>query len=298
MTQCPSKGRPKSFSLAIQKAAWIRLFRIAATLLCCVCSAPVRAADPVVPSFWDPQRRMEKPDLSTIRSIRFITEDDYPPFHFTGSDGSLTGFNVDLARAICEELNVPCTLQPRRWDTLLDTIATGQADAAIASLAMTSQAREKVDFTAPYYRTPARFIARRDAALSNPTPETLAGRKVGVVGRSAHEAYLRQFFPKTELRAYDSVLALRSALKRNEVQIAFADGIGTAIWLAGTDAANCCDFAGSAFTESRYFGEGVGIAVRKDNTGLRRTLDYALKRLSERGVYTDLYLKYFPIGFY
>jgi polar amino acid transport system substrate-binding protein len=251
-----------------------------------------------VPTFWDPQRRMERPDTSSLRIVRFVTEDDYPPFDFTAPDGSLTGFNVDLARAVCDELKLSCTVQPRRWDTILDSLSSNTADAAVASLAITPRNRERVDFTAPYYRTPGRFLARRDLALADMLPETLAGKTVGVVSHSAHEAYLRAFFPRTIARPYDNMGSLRSALKRNEVQIAFTDGIASAIWLAGTDSGDCCGFRGGPFTESRFFGEGVGIAVRKDNVVLRRALDYALKRLAERGVYTDIYLKYFPVGFY
>ena len=64
-----------------------------------------------VPGFWDPRRRPERPDMSRITVIRFLTETDYPPFNFAGADGNPQGFNVDLARAICEELKVGCTIQ-------------------------------------------------------------------------------------------------------------------------------------------------------------------------------------------
>ena len=251
-----------------------------------------------IPNFRDPQHRLDRPETSSIRDIRFVTEDDYPPFGFALPDGTLSGFNVDLARALCEELRMQCTVQSRRWDTMLEAIEQGRADAAVASIAMTPANRARVDFTAPYYKTPARFVARVSVALADPGPEALAGRTVGVVARSAHEAYLRAFFPRVSLRAYDNALALRSALKRNEVEIAFGDGVAFALWLNGTDAGGCCAFRGGPYTESRFFGEGVGIALRKDNGALKRALDYGLKRLFERGVHADLYLKYFPVGFY
>lgn len=251
-----------------------------------------------VPGLWDPNHRVERPDLGNLRLIRFITEDDYPPFEFALPDGTLAGFNVELARALCEELRVQCTVQPRRWDTILDAIEQGRGDAAISSLAITSANRARVSFTAPYYKTPARFIARQDVELNDVTPSALAGKQVGVVARTAHEAFLRQFFPQVQIRPYETLVALRSALKRQEVDIVFGDGVSFAIWLNSTDASGCCAFRGGAFTESRFFGEGVGIAVRKDNQNLRRALDYGLKRLAERGVYADLYLKYFPVSFY
>ncbi len=261
---------------------------------------PLRAgaADSVfVPNHWDSQNRVEKPDLGNMRVIRFVTEDEYPPFGFTQTDGTLTGFNVDLARAVCEELRMACTVQARRWDTILPAIETGDSDAAVASLVINQTNRARVDFTSPYYRTPARFVARNGVEIE-PGAKALAGKTIGVEARTAHEAYLRTFFPGVTVRLYETPVALRSALKRSEVDIAFGDGIAFAVWLNGTDAAGCCGFRGGPYMDSAYFGEGVGIAVRKGNLSLRRALDYGLRRVAERGVYADLYLKYFPVGFY
>ena len=89
-----------------------------------------------VPGFWDPKRRPEKPDLSRIATIRFFTEEDYPPFNFKGPDGQPIGFNVDLARAICLELGLQCTVQVRRFDTLIEALDEGRGDAIVASLAI------------------------------------------------------------------------------------------------------------------------------------------------------------------
>lgn len=260
--------------------------------------ASQNSQQPFVPNFWDLQRRMEKPDTAFLQLIRFVTDDEYPPFGFTGSDGKLEGFNVDLARAICRELKVTCTVQRRRFDTILPAIEKREADAAIASLAITPNARQKVLFTHPYYRTPARFAAQKSTAQQIINVKTLAGKTVGVINNSAHAAYLKRFFNATKLKTYDNAVKLLAALKSNEVPTIFADGVTLAIWLNGSDANGCCAFRGGPYTESRYFGEGVGIAVHKENEALRRVLDYALVRLADSGVYADLYLKYFPIGFY
>ena len=77
-----------------------------------------------MPGFWDPRRRPDRPDLSRITVIRFLTETDYPPFNFTGADGNPAGFNVDLARALCDEIKVTCTIQMRRFETLIDAITS------------------------------------------------------------------------------------------------------------------------------------------------------------------------------
>ena len=91
--------------------------------------AQLGAGDPGVrvPGFWDPRRRPERPDLSRMSVIRFMTETDYPPFNFAGPDGNPQGFNVDLARMMCEELKVGCTIQMRRFETLFPRSTTTRA---------------------------------------------------------------------------------------------------------------------------------------------------------------------------
>ena len=249
-----------------------------------------------VPGFWDPRRRPEKPDLSRINVIRFLTEVDYPPFNYAGPDGTPQGFNIDLARLLCEELKLPCTIQMRRFETLIPALNANQGDAAIASIAATPDLRAKVDFTDPYYRTPARFVAKRDSPIEDPLPERLEGKKVAVVAGTAHEAYLKALFTEVELRPYPNADASRAALRRGEVDLLFGDAISLAFWLNGTDSENCCAFRGGPYTDNRYFGEGIGIAVRKGNDTIRLALNWALFRVWEQGRFTDLWLRYFPIS--
>src|SRR4029450_10533976 len=160
-----------------------------------------------VPGLWDPRRRPEKPDLSRISVIRFLTEVDYPPFNYAGPDGNPQGFNIDLARLLCEELKLPCTIQMRRFETLIPALNANQGDAAIASITATVDMRTGVDFTDPYYRTPARFVARRDSPVQSPLPERLEGKKVSVVTGTAHEAYLKALFTEAEVRPYPNAEA-------------------------------------------------------------------------------------------
>jgi polar amino acid transport system substrate-binding protein len=249
-----------------------------------------------VPGFWDPRRRPERPDTSRISQIRFLTEFDYPPFNYAGPDDNPAGFNVELARLICEELKLQCTIQLRRFDTLLQALGENRADAVIASLAVTPETRLRVDFSDPYYRATARFVTRRANALPDMVPETSEGKKVAVVSGTAHEQYLKTFFTEAELKRYPNMEAAREALRKGEADLLFGDGVALAFWLNGTDSAGCCAFVGGPYTESRYFGEGVGIAVRRGNDTLRLAFNWALFRLWEKGRFTDLWLRYFPIS--
>jgi polar amino acid transport system substrate-binding protein len=259
------------------------------------------AAEPALPpvttpSFWDPRRRPERPDVSRISLIRFLTEIDYPPFNYAGPDGNPAGFNVDLARMICEELKIACTVQMRRFDTLIAALGDNRGDAVMASVAVTPETRRLVDFSDPYYRTPARFAARRESLVEDVRPERLEGKEVAVVGGTAHEAYLKALFTEADLRVYATPALAREALKRGDVDLLFGDGISLAFWLNGTESAGCCVFRGGPFIEGGYFGEGIGIAVKRGNDTLRLAFNWALFRLWEKGRFSDLWLRYFPIS--
>lgn len=271
----------------------LRLSLIAAVALVALAAR----ADPV-PSLWDPALHLDTPDLTGLKAIRFLTADDYPPLDFALSDGSLTGFNVEIARAICEQLRLPCTIQARRWDTLVDALEAGKGDAMIASMRASPALRDKLAFTHPYYLTPARFAARKDFPQGEIDARTLDGRTVGVIKDSAHAAFLAKFFPKAKLKPYADFAALHRALQAKRIDLVFADGLTLAIWLDGEEAGGCCAFRGGPFLESRYFGEGVRIAVRKNDAALRRALDYGLAQVWASGKYTELFRKYFPLSFY
>ena len=256
------------------------------------------APHPFIPDLFDPRHRVAAPGIANVKSIRFLTTDDFPPFHFALPDGSLAGFDIDLARAICADLKLACTIQARRFDTVLPQIAQGHDDAAIAAIADTADTRKAVAFTAPYYTTPARFVALATSAASPATPEALVGKTVGVVAGTAYEAYLAAYFAKTKLKTFPSRAALLAALKAKQIDTAFGDAIGFALWINAAESAGCCAFRGGPFTESRYFGNGVSIVVAKDNVDLRQVLDLELSKLAQNGTFADLYLKWFPIGFY
>jgi polar amino acid transport system substrate-binding protein len=281
----------------LHRGKWsIRLAAALLALLGPACAAFAQG-EPFIPSFWDPNRRPAKPDTSAIHLIRFVTADDYPPFNFAQADGSLAGFNVDLARAICDELQIACTIQARRWDTLPAALDDNKGDALIASVAVNAKTREKIDFTAPYFILPGRFAIRvGKAPAPGATPEKMGATKVAVAAGSAHEAWLKAYFPKLELKPFEDMDAARAALIKGDVEAVFGDAVSLTLWMNGAASKGCCVFFGGPFIDAEYFGEGLAIGVRKDNSTLRRALDYALARLAEKGAYSELYLKYFPIG--
>jgi polar amino acid transport system substrate-binding protein len=230
--------------------------------------------------------------------LRFVTEAEYPPFNYFDDEGVLTGFNVDLARALCLELNVACDIQVRGWDELLAATARGEADAAIAGHVVSAKALKTVDFTDRYLHTAARFAGRRDATKLEITPDGLEGKRIGVAKGTAHEAYLAEFFRLGRIQAFDTPELAHEALLQGKLDLVFDDGIALVLWINGTASKECCELRGGPFLEPRYFGEGIAIAVPKGDPKLRVDLNAALKRVRANGRFDELLLQYFRTRLY
>lgn len=260
--------------------------------------ASASAQEVAIPNFWDPRAKLERPDLTGMRTVRFLVDDEFPPLNFTGPDGAPTGLSAELARAACERLTLTCTVQVRRFDTLLTALGEKSGDVVAAGLPITTDLRQRFAVTTPYFKIPARFVTRKDRNMPDPRGRNLQGRTVGVIGETAHEAFARAFMGGATIRAFADLPAAQSALKAGQIDYVFADGLNLALWIGGTDAGDCCALVGGPFLESRYFGEGIGFVLRKEDETLRRALDYALQRLWDEGKYAELYLRFFPVSLY
>lgn len=250
-----------------------------------------------IPNYWDTAQRIEKPERVPFKAIRFLTSADYPPFNFSDKDGRLIGFNIDLARAICKEVALPCTIQAWPWNKLEKALADGRGDAIIAGLAARKQVYEKADMSRTYLTFPARFVMHKERADAGEVIGSGKGQTIGVLAKSAHAAYLKRYFPDASIKPFDKPKALYAALADKSLHAAFGDGMTLSFWLQSREAV-CCTFTKTLYHESRYFGPGMAIAVKRGNRPLRAMLDYALQRLYEKGQYRELFLRYFPISFF
>ena len=245
-----------------------------------------------------PSTRLEvnrpRPDYKDVERIRFLTDSDYPPFNYFDEEGALTGFNVDLARAICDELVVECDIAPMEWEELVPALKRGDANAVIASIRPSENTLKDLDFTESYYHTPARFMTRRGETVIL-SPDGLKKKKIGVLKGSAHEVFLRDFFGDADVKPYERAVQSMLALKQGAVDLVFGDGISLMFWMNGTASERCCEFAGGPYLEAKYFGEGVGIAVKRDDRKMREILDYGLERVRQSGRYEELLRRYFPM---
>ena len=259
---------------------------------------PARAAEPLVPMFWDAKERLPKPDLSGLARLRFLTTTDFPPFNFLDSEGRLSGFHVDLARAICDELDIAekCQIQAAPWAELDGLLQGGQGEAILAGIAVTAETRQKYAFSRPYLRFPARFVMPKATAVAEPVFEKLQGKRVGVISGSAHERLLRAYFPGVRVVTYSRQDWMLQDLKAARTAAAFGDGMRLGFWLQGTEAGGCCRFAGGPYLAPEYLGSGLAIATGEP--ALAAAFDAALHQIAVKGMFAELYLRYFPVSFF
>ncbi|MEQ8823259.1 MAG: transporter substrate-binding domain-containing protein [Filomicrobium sp.] len=230
--------------------------------------------------------------------LRFMTTSDFPPFNFYDEDGVLTGFNVDLARAICLELDVTCQVVDRPWTELLPALARGEADAVIAGHTVTAKALESAGFSERYFHTPGRFAGRRNATNLVATPEGLEGKRIAVASGTSHEAFLRQYFRGSRILVFDNPDIAREALKAGEVDTVFGDAISLSFWINGTISEQCCDFKGGSFLEPKFFGDGLAIAITRGDKQLKADIDGAIQDVRSSGRFSELVSRYFPFQLY
>jgi polar amino acid transport system substrate-binding protein len=244
----------------------------------------------------DPGRPL--PDLKSVESLRIAVDEDFPPFSYKEQTGALNGFNVAIANAICQDLRLTCEFSARPWDDLMPALERGEVDAVIAGINVTAGAVETADFTGAYYRSLGRFAVRTQNPIVNADMRALAGKRIGVVKATAHEAWINEYFPRSNIRPFATAEEALEALRSGVVDTFFGDALQIMFWLTGNASQGCCRFVAGGYNDPNYFSHGMAIAVKRGNTELRDVLDYGLDRLQSSGNFAAIFRRYFPMSPY
>ena len=165
----------------------------------CIQISAAAAAESAFGHSWDSGERLQKGDLTGLSRLRFLATLDFPPFSYLDSANHLTGFNVDLARALCDVLEIAdrCQIQAMPWEELQTALKKGQGEAVIAGIAASEPARGTMIFSRPYMRMSARFAVNSKTPLRPPQGGGFGDSVIGVAAGSSHEKMLRAYFPKS-----------------------------------------------------------------------------------------------------
>ncbi len=232
-----------------------------------------------------------------MRKVRIGTEGAYPPFNSIDANGNLVGFDIDIANALCEAAQFECEFVVQDWDGIIPGLIAKKYDAIIASMSITEERKQAVDFTHKYYNTPGKFVAKKGAGFDI-SPEGLAGKVVGVQRATIHENFLRDNFPEVEVKVYATQDEANADLVTGRSDLVMADSVALLEGFLKTPEGADYEFVGPDYSEPKWHGEGAGIAIRKGETDLVDAFNKAIDQIRADGTYQAIAAKYFDFDVY
>jgi arginine/ornithine transport system substrate-binding protein len=232
------------------------------------------------------------------KKIRIGTEGAYPPFNYIDEKGQLQGFDIDIAKALCQEMGSECEFVVQDWDGLIPGLLAKKFDCIIASMSITEERKQKVDFTEKYYNTPARFVARKSEAMDL-FKNGLKGKTVGAQRATVTEYFLRDNFSDlVKIKSYATIDEANLDLVAGRLDLVIADAVVILGGLLSKPEGKDFMFVGPSFSDKKWFGDGIGIAIRKGSGNLAEKFNQAIKAIRINGVYQTINKKYFDFDVY
>lgn len=219
--------------------------------------------------------------------IKFATEATYAPFEYMDDNNQMQGFDIDLANALCKEMEAKCSFQNQAFDSLIPALKFKRYDAAISAMDITEARLKQVSFTDTYYDNAAAFVSVKGKIA---TQNDLKGKRVGVQNGTTHQSYLADQNPEVTAVPYASYQDAFIDMQNGRIDSVFGDTAVVAEWFKTNDE---LAYVGEPVTNKQYFGNGFGIAVNKDNQELVTQLNDALAAIKENGEYQAIFDKYF-----
>jgi arginine/ornithine transport system substrate-binding protein len=232
------------------------------------------------------------------KKIRVGVEGAYPPFSWVESDGTLKGFDIEIAMALCKEIGAECTLVTQDWDGIIPALLARKYDAIIASMSITEERKKKVAFSEKYYNSPAKFARKKGSGITI-SKAGLKGKSVGVQRATTHDNFITGIFGSSvDIKRYATQDEAYLDAVAGRIDLLLADSIAMEDGFLKTDNGKGWEFVGPGYSEPKYFGDGAGIATRKQNSDLAELFSKAIKAIRANGVYKSINDKYFAFDIY
>ena len=229
-------------------------------------------------------------------TIRIGTEGAYPPFNELTADGKLVGFDIDMANALCEQMEAECEFVVQDWDGMIPALIAGKFDAVIASMSITPDRLKKVDFSKKYYNTGPAIAVSKDSDLEA-SIEALEGKTIGAQSSTTHSEYAEQKLGDINLKLYPTPDEYKLDLEAGRLDGVIDDVVVLSDWVKSDEGA-CCKILMPLAADEQINGEGAGIAVRKGETELADRFSAAIAAIRENGTYKEINDKYFDFDVY
>jgi len=225
------------------------------------------------------------------RDLRIATEGTYAPWSFVDAQGKLTGWDVDIANALCDQMKVKCEIIAQEWDGIIPGLNAKKYDMIVASMSVTEKRKQQVTFTKKYKNTSSQFVAEK-GTITETSPAALKGKRIGVQRGAVQDEFLTANYPDSEIVRYDKTTDPEMDLIAGRVDLLLANRVTSLLgFLTRPEAANY-GLVGQEYAGG-ILGEGNAIALRKEDTELLGQVNEAIDAIIADGTYDKITSKYF-----
>ena len=228
-----------------------------------------------------------------------IAAEPYPPFASPDAAGNWVGWEVDLIGAVCAAAEMECVITPVAWDGIIPSLTSGQIDAIMASMSITDERMQTIDFSDKYYNTPTVIVGAKGVAMT-PDAAGLAGKIIGVQVSTIHQDYAQTYFGDSaaEIKLYQTQDEANQDLVAGRIDATQADSIALDAFLATEAGAACCDVKGAVADDPAILGKGVGVGLRKGEDELKAKFNAGIAKVIADGTYEKISAPYFASSIY
>ena len=228
---------------------------------------------------------------ASAQDLKIATEGTYAPWSFVDQSGKLTGWDVDIANALCDEMKVKCEIVAQEWDGIIPGLNAKKYDMIVASMGVTEKRKQQVAFSKKYKNTSSQFVAPK-GSITDTSPAGMAGKRIGVQRGSIQDNFLTETYKDSEIVRYDKTTDVELDLMSGRVDALLANKVTSMLgFLTKPEAANL-ELVGEEYSGG-LLGEGNAIALRKEDTELLNKVNAALDAIIANGKYEEVTKKYF-----
>ncbi|WP_455466695.1 transporter substrate-binding domain-containing protein [Bartonella sp. B39] len=233
--------------------------------------------------------------FANSQPLKIASEGSYPPFSYIDSNNELKGFDIDISYALCEKMNVECTINTQDFEGMILGLLSQKYDAIIASLALTQERLQKIDFTDPYYNTALAVIVTKDSKIKEISAEAFKGKNLGVQSNTTQAAYAEDHYASegVNIKLYPTTIEVNRDLLSHRIDAVIVDKLHALNWLKN-EGKDCCQLLGT-LEETNF---PIAIAIRQNNNDLKNKFNQAIKEIRLDGTYDKIMKKYFTSDIY
>lgn len=230
--------------------------------------------------------------------LKVAIDPTYEPFTYKTADGKPTGFDVDIANAVCAELKRKCVFVEQVWDSMIPGLQARKYDVIVSSLSITEERKRVIDFSDRYYKTPSAIVVKKGTEYTDPA--SLKGKRIGVLKGSTQEKWaLGELKPAgVNVIPYEAQDQVYLDINAGRLDGTVADKVEVHGGFLRKDEGKDYGYVGADQYETKYYGDGIGIGMRKGQKDLKAQIDKAIKTIRSNGTYETLAKKYFDFDPY